>query len=225
MKAFVEQITVIVLLVVIFMIVCYVMGYNLSSLKMKVQKSISDSKLKKEESSGSTRYTKNPTVFYNAGNRTKIYERKVPVFILEEWHSHELISQYLVKNFPEQGLFIGCMPGENGITISGNDYVGRKHVILTKKTGDVYITDNDSKNGLFNSNKVRVKELKVDPYSGTSCYLADPDLNVQLRVYREYRAPQDVEGTGDYKLIIDSIFNSGDSRHTNGIYQVVQFYR
>lgn len=100
----------------------------------------------------------------------------IPVMVVEQLDERGRVeNKYDLLEIPEEGVLIGRSP-ECMIQIpDSKNNVGRYHAIIGKDKQGIFIQDNNSKNGIFNVNKKRVKQLDVN--EGTECYLA----NVKIR--------------------------------------------
>lgn len=105
----------------------------------------------------------------------KLHTQMLVFWCMEQLDSAgNVVKRFDISEIPDSGLSIGSASSCD-IVLEGSKYVGRHQATIGKDEKGLFILDHNSKNGMYNDHKERVKQLDIK--DNVRAYLA----NVQVR--------------------------------------------
>ena len=180
MSALISQITVIAIVLIVLVVILSLFGiiYPQKNLRLLKQADF----LKKEKMSQTELGSSED--FFKEDKKTAI----MSFWIMEQLNSEDkVVKTFEITNIPEKGLVLG-VGYDCDFQLEAGRYISHQHAVIGQDEKGMFIQDLDSKNGMYNSDQMRVKQLDIK--DGLIVYLGNNKIcfhavNPFKKVYKE----------------------------------------
>lgn len=171
MSAFISQITVIAMVFIVLVVILSLFGFIQPKKKPDLFK---QPDLKPGGGEG----------FFQEDRKTAI----MSFWIMEQLNQEDkVVKTFEITNIPENGLVLG-VGNDCDFQLEPYRYISHQHAVIGQDEKGMFIQDSDSKNGMYNSEQKRVKQLDIK--DGLTVYLGNNKIcfhaiNPFKSVYKE----------------------------------------